>query len=62
MQNFRCPQCGLQLEPAVAINGSPSEFWLTCPKCNVYVNTYIPQAHQYAFHEDAHTYCGNFGG
>lgn len=32
------------------------------PKCNTYLNTYIPQAHQFEFHKDAHRFTGNFGG
>jgi len=66
MQNLdldlRCPQCHLPLIPAKAMNGGESEFWMECPKCNVYVNTYTPQDHQYEFHVDAHKYTGNFGG
>lgn len=59
-----CPRCGSRFIPTTAINGGPSEFWKECsnPACNTYLNTYIPQAHQYAFHKDAHTYVGNFGG
>lgn len=34
----------------------------TNPKCNVYVNTYIPQEHQEALHKDEHVILGNFGG
>ena len=46
------------------MNTGPSEFWKECsnPVCNTYLNTYVPQAHQYAFHEDNHTFTGNFGG
>ena len=46
------------------MNGGPSEFWKECsnPACNSYLNTYVPQSHQYAFHKDAHTFVGNFGG
>lgn len=40
---------------------TPSEFWLECDKCNTFVNTYIPQPHQLAVHEDHHLYIGNFG-
>lgn len=44
--------------------GTVSEFWRECsnPKCNTYLNTYIPQAHQFAFHCDSHRFTGNFGG
>ena len=59
-----CPRCGSRWVPATAMNGGPSEFWKECsnPACNTYLNTYIPQSHQYAFHKDPHTFVGNFGG
>ena len=59
-----CPRCGSRFKPAKAMNGGPSEFWMECsnPACNTYLNTYIPQVHQAAFHADPHTFCGNFGG
>ena len=60
----RCPRCGSRWKDAIAINGGPSEFWKECtnPSCNTYLNTYVPQAHQFAFHRDDHTFTGNFGG
>lgn len=60
----KCPRCGAPLITATSYAGTPSEFWLTCSnsKCNTYVNTYIPQEHQEAFHKDAHRFKGNFGG
>lgn len=60
----RCPRCGSRWESTQAMNTGPSEFWRECsnPVCNTYLNTYVPQAHQYAFHEDNHTFTGNFGG
>lgn len=60
----RCPRCGALWKETLAMNGGPSEFWRECsnPACNSYLNTYVPQAHQFAFHEDDHTYVGNFGG
>lgn len=60
----RCPRCGSIWVTATAMNGGPSEFWKECsnPSCNTYLNTYVPQAHQYAFHTDSHTFTGNFGG
>ncbi len=60
----RCPRCGSAWKPTIAYNGGPSEFWKECtnPSCNTYLNTYVPQAHQFAFHEDPHTFKGNFGG
>lgn len=60
----KCPRCGAQWKPTIAMNGGPSEFWMECsnPACNSYLNTYVPQAHQFAFHRDSHTFTGNFGG
>ena len=60
----RCPRCGSPWKPAKAINEGPSEFWVECtnPSCNTYLNKYVPQAHQFAFHTDSHTFTGNFGG
>lgn len=60
----RCPRCGSKFVPTKAFNGGPSEFWKECsnPACNTFLNTYVPQAHQYAFHKDNHTFVGNFGG
>ena len=65
MHNFnKCPRCGFPTQAAKSFSGAPSEFWLECtnPKCNTFINTYIPQAHQRAFHEDPHTFKGSFGG
>lgn len=60
----RCPRCGAVWKITTAMNGGPSEFWRECsnPSCNTYLNTYVPQEHQAAFHEDPHTFVGNFGG
>jgi len=60
----RCPRCGSSWATTIAYNGGPSEFWKECsnPSCNTYLNTYVPQAHQFAFHSDPHTFKGNFGG
>lgn len=60
----RCPRCGSGFKTTLAMNGGPSEFWKECtnPSCNTYLNTYVPQAHQAAFHKDNHTFVGNFGG
>lgn len=57
-----CPRCGSHTSPAVSFLGTPSEFWRKCDNCNTYINTYIPQAHQEAFHRDAHRFKGSFGG
>lgn len=64
MKLEKCPRCGADWKPAIAMNGAESEFWLECsnPKCNTYLNTYIPQEHQYSFHTDSHKLTGNFGG
>lgn len=65
MKDFsKCPRCGNPTKRAISWAGTPSEFWLECsnPSCNTYINTYIPQEHQIAFHKDAHLLTGNFGG
>lgn len=60
----KCPRCGHPWQSTMAMNQGPSEFWMECSnsKCNAYYNTYVPQAHQAAFHEDDHMFVGNFGG
>lgn len=60
----RCPRCGAAWKTATAMHGGASEFWKECSNnsCNTYLNTYVPQAHQYDFHVDSHTFVGNFGG
>mgnify|MGYP000916285593 FL=1 len=69
MQNERvtrdftiCPRCGQPTEPSISINGGESEFWRNCIKCNTYINTYVPQAHQQAVHVDPHKFILNAGG
>ena len=59
-----CPRCGAPLKKAISYEGTESAFWLRCSVkgCETYVNTYIPQEHQYAFHKDSHRFKGNFGG
>ena len=62
MRNYeRCPRCNSTMHQATSFSGTPSEFWLECDHCNTYVNTYIPQPHQFSVHKDAHLYVGNFG-
>lgn len=58
-----CPRCKAKLRTAEAWVGE-SEFWLECsnPECNTFVNTYIPQPHQWEFHVDEHRITANFGG
>lgn len=62
--DVKCPTCGLAMLPAKNIDGTDSTFWLKCcsPKCNTYVDTYIPQEHQEFIHKDTHKYLGVFGG
>jgi hypothetical protein len=57
----RCPRCGAPTKKPPSFAGPPSEFWLECTECNTFINTYIPQNHQRAVHEDDHRYKGNFG-
>jgi hypothetical protein len=58
----KCPRCFSPTKRSTAWNGGESEFWWQCTRCNTYINTYIPQTHQAAFHEDTHIVRGNFGG
>lgn len=57
-----CPRCGANLIKTTAFSGCESEFWYECCSCNTYVNSYVPQEHQFEFHSDDHTFLGNFGG
>jgi len=57
-----CPRCGSVTEISKSHSGAPSEFWRECTRCNTYINTYVPQAHQAAVHRDPHRIVGNFGG
>jgi len=50
------------MQPAIAMNNAPSEFWMECSICNTFLNTYKPQEHQFQFHTDGHRFKGNFGG
>ena len=59
---YNCPRCGTQMEPSKTLSGSFSRFWVECPKCNTYHNTFRPQPHQQLFHTDPHRFKGNFGG
>ena len=58
----RCPRCGAPTQRTIAYSGAFSEFWLECTSCNTYINTYTPQPHQQAVHQDNHRFIGNFGG
>lgn len=57
-----CPRCGGMMIKAKPLVGDESEFWFRCTRCRTFVNSYVPQPHQRAVHEDPHTYIGNFGG
>lgn len=57
-----CPRCGAKMGRAKNMEGTDSTFWLKCPRCNTYVNTYIPSPAQYNFHKDPAHYVGYFGG
>lgn len=57
-----CPRCHGAMRETKAFSGAPSEYWRECTNCNTYVNTYLPQPHQGAVHNDTHRYIGNFGG
>lgn len=59
---YHCPRCGTQMEPSKTLSGAFSRFWVECPKCNAYHNTFRPQPHQQLFHTDPHRFKGNFGG
>lgn len=59
---YNCPRCGTKMEPSKTLSGSFSRFWVECPKCNAYHNTFRPQPHQQLFHTDPHRFKGNFGG
>ena len=60
----RCPRCKAKLRPTETWTSNESEFRLECsnPDCNTYVNTYVPQPYQAAFHKDPHHIKANFGG
>lgn len=63
-ETLRCPRCNSIMVTTTAFNEGPSTWWLECSntKCNTFYNTYVPQAHQEAFHNDQHRIVGNFGG
>jgi len=58
----QCPRCQSPTEKAQAMNKGPSEFWYKCTKCNTFINTYQPQPHQRAVHQDSTRFTANFGG
>lgn len=64
LEKLRCPTCGSEMTHAKNIEGGESTFWMECthPTCHTYVDTYIPQEHQYDVHTDRHKYIGVFGG
>ena len=59
---YNCPRCGTEMEPSKTLSGAFSRFWVECPRCNAYHNTFRPQPHQQLFHADPHRFKGNFGG
>ena len=61
-KTYKCPRCGSVMEPSKTLSGAYSKFWVECPKCNAYHNTFKPQPHQQLFHADSHRFKGNFGG
>ena len=61
-RTYKCPRCGSVMEPSKTLSGAYSKFWVECPKCNAYHNTFKPQPHQQLFHADSHRFKGNFGG
>lgn len=62
MDFTKCPRCQAKTERSESFAGSNSEFWLECTRCNTFINTYVPQEHQFQLHADDHKYVGNFGG
>lgn len=58
----RCPKCHTEMEPSKTLSGSFSRWWVECPRCNTYFNSFRPQPHQQLFHTDPHRFKGNFGG
>lgn len=61
-QKVRCPRCGSDTSPAVALNGGASKDWLKCKKCNTYIDTHIPLPWQYDFYKDSTRYRMPAGG
>ena len=57
----KCPRCNAPLQPTMNLLEGPSTTWLECTECNTYVDTYLPQPHQFAVHRDEHRIIGNFG-
>lgn len=58
----RCIKCTEKLKPALAMNGSESQFWKECPKCGALFDTWIPLPHQRLFLSDPHKYKMGAGG
>lgn len=57
-----CPTCNSPMQRSNTISNNPSEFWLSCTRCNTLINRYRPQPHQLAFHSDHRLYRMNAGG
>lgn len=63
-KKLRCPECGCPMVPAKNIDDTDSTFWMECSSqhCSTFVDTYIPQDHQYNLHKDPRKFIGVFGG
>lgn len=59
---LKCPECGAPTRPSVSMSGAPSNFYMSCTKCNTFIDTYIPLPHQYYAHKDPARYIGEAGG
>lgn len=59
---LHCPECQTKMVEAVSISGAESDFYMSCPNCPTYVDTYIPLDHQAAFHADPARYSAMFSG
>lgn len=57
-----CPRCLSDTDFTPSYLGTNCKTWFECTRCNTYVHTYKPLAHQIAVHEDPHRIIGNFGG
>lgn len=59
---YYCPRCKSEARRTPSFIGGDCKTWYECPKCNTYIHTYRPLAHQAAVHSDNHRFIGNFGG
>lgn len=56
-----CPRCLSILSPAISHSNELSPYFLECPHCNTFVNSWQPQPQQFLFLSDPHRFKGNFG-